>query len=354
MAIKYEVYKDGGLKYVLIKLKAVLTDLLSGKVDKTQAATDTALGLVKTNAAQSIGLNADGQLTVGGRLGQYPDGGVYYPTTIDPSNVGSSSFLMTDGAKELSLNARSFAIMAGANITCKSTAAGSTTYRISNTQSNRFACAAVVGGRAALSQADAAANGTAEITSIKYANGNDLVTPYFGANESNNDIIITLSRTINPSAATKTIRVYGRNMNTDNILVGQGVGAGGGKAISMGQSTFAGGNQNVSIGNSTYVNANNSVAMGHTMLVNKQYCFGVGQGHDFTSGTNGTAALGTWSVIGSTTKLAVGNGTAYNARSNIFEVRAVSGATQLVIKSPNGTAYALTVDDAGNLSTTAV
>ena len=327
---------------------------LSDLVTFTDYATGDTYGLVKLNPSQNIDVNADGQLTVGGRLGQYPDGGVYYPDTIEPGGVGASSFLMTDGAKELSVVARTFGIMAGVNLTCKNTAAGSTTYRASNSQTNRFICAAVLGGRAALSQADATENGTAAIVSIEYANGDPLTTPYFGATESTNDIIITLERTVNPDAATKALRLYGTNKSTDNILVGQGVAAGGGKALSLGQATFAGGNQCIAFGNSAYVNANNSVGFGHTMFVNKQYCFASGQGHDFTDGANGTAALGTWSEIGGTTKLAVGDGTAYNARSNIFEVRAVSGASQLVIKSPNGTKYAITVADDGTLGTSAV
>lgn len=297
-------------------------------------------------------MNANGQLTVGGRLGQFPSGGVYYPTTIDPTNVGTSSFLMTDGAKGLSVVSRTFGIMAGANITCKSTPAGSTTYRISNTQANRFACAAAVGGRAALNQTDASENGTVKIVSIKYANGSNLTTPKFGDTESSNDIIITLEKTINPNAAVTQIRIYGTNASGDNILLGQGVGAGGGKLISLGQSTFAGGNQNIAFGNSAYVNANNSVAFGHTLLVTKQYCLAAGQGHDFTNGANGTTAVGTWSDIGSTTKFAVGNGTAFNARSNAFEVRSNGYQSELIIKSPDGSKFKLTVDNNGNLTTT--
>ena len=110
-------------------------------------ATDDTLGLVKTNSAQSIELNEDGQLIVGGRLGQYPNGGVFYPTAIEPTLVGPSTFMMTDGAKYLSLGGRTFGIMAGVNLTCKSAAAGTTQYRLSNNQSNRFACFACRGGR---------------------------------------------------------------------------------------------------------------------------------------------------------------------------------------------------------------
>lgn len=335
-------------------LKTWIEDLLLGKVNTTDIATDSNYGIVKTNPSESVTLNDNGQLVVGGRLGQFPDGGVFYPTDIEPSGVGTSSFLMTDGAKGLSASSRTFAIMAGAGITCKSAAAGSTQYRLSNTQSNRFLCAAIKNGRLALNQQDAIENGTAQILSIQYANGGD-VTATFGATQSNNDIIITVNRTVNPSAATTALRGYGTNGTAnDNILVGQGVGASNGKAISLGQATYAGGNQTVAIGNSVHVMANNSVGLGHTILVNKQYCFGTGQGHDFTAATNGTTAVGTWSKLDSTTKFAVGVGTAFDNRSNIFEVTNDSGATGLVVKSPNGTSYKITVDDTGTISATAL
>lgn len=353
MSVEYETFGDGGLKYVLLKLKARVEALLADKVDGDAQATDSTLGLVKTNSAKNITLNDSGQLEVGGRLGQYPDGGVYYPDTIEPGGVGPSSFLMTDGARNLIVTGRTFGIMAGAGLTCKNTAAGSTVYRASNSQGNRFICAAVLGGRAALSQADAMENGTAAIVSIEYANGDPLTTPYFGPTESSNDIIITLERTVNPDAATKALRVYGTNKSTDNILVGQGVAAGGGKALSLGQATFAGGNQCIAFGNSAYVNANNSVGFGHTHLVNKQFCFAAGQGHDFTDGPNGSAAVGVASQIGSDTLFAVGNGTFSTsglAKSNAFEVL----RDGIVLKSPNGTRWKIAVDDNGNISTTAV
>ena len=322
--------------------------------DLPSQATDLVLGLVKTNANQSISLNADGQLEVGGRLGQFPDGGVYYPVTIEPTSVGASTFMMTDGAKNLSLAGRTFGIMAGANVTCKSASAGATEYRVSNTQANRFALFAVKGGRVAIDQTDAMTNGTSLITSIKFANGND-ISAYYGPTESSNDIIITVDRTVNPSSATTKLRVYGTSISSDVIVVGQGCGANGGKVISLGQSCFASGNQNIAFGNSSIVTANNSVSFGHTNLVNKQFCFAAGQGHDFTNGGNGTGAVGIASEIGSNTAFAVGNGV-FNAngnitRSNALEVTRDGG---LVLKSPNGTKFKITVDNSGNLTTTAI
>lgn len=321
MAIKYEQFVEGGLKYLLLKLKNKLDTMFAEKVDTTKEATDTDLGLIKTNSNQSISLNASGQLEVGGRLGQFTNGGVYYPTTIEPTNVSASSFLMTDGAKGLSVSGRNFAIMAGANLTCKSAAAGSTQYRLSNTQGNRFTCFAGKGGRLALNQTDAQTNGTALITDISFANGNP-ISAYFGPTESDNDIIITVDRTINPNSATTTLRIYGTSLSNDVIAVGQGVGASNGKAISLGQSCFAGGNQTIAFGNSSIVLANNSVALGHTHLVNKQFCFAAGQGHDFTNGSNGAGAVGICSEISSNTAFAVGNGI-FNGNGNITRSNAL-------------------------------
>lgn len=52
-----------------------------------------------------------------------------------------------------------------------------------------------------------------------------------------------------------------------------------------------------------------------------------------------------------TMELTVGGGGASYYEGE-YEVTAVSGASQLVIKSPNGTKFAISVDDSGNLTTT--
>ena len=357
MAINYETLKDGGLTYILTKLKNKLDALLADKVDVSQQATAQVLGLVKLNPGESVEVNANGQLTVGGRLGQFSGGGVFYPTTIEPTNVGASSFLMTDGAKGVSLGGRQFGIMAGANLTCKSAAAGSTQYRLTNSQTNRFACFAGKNGRLAIDQNDAMTNGTAQITDISFANGNP-ISSYFGATESANDIIITVDRTVNPSAATTKLRIYGTSTSGDVIAVGQGVSGTHGKAIVLGQSCFGGGNQIIALGNSVHVIANNSSGFGHTHLVNKQYCLAAGQGHDFTNASNGTSAVGICSDLKSDTAFAVGNGvfsaSGASTRSNAFEVTNDGG--MIVPSSTSGSTkkFKITVDDSGTLTATEV
>lgn len=325
-----------------------------GRFDEIDEATETTAGTIKLNPNQSIDVNANGQLTVGGRLGQFTNGGVFYPTTIEPTNVGGSTFMMTDGAKNLSLGPRTFGIMAGVSLTCKSAAAGTTQYRLSNTQSNRFACFACRGGRLAIDQTDATNNGTSLMTDISFATGNP-ISAYFGPTESGNDIIITVDRTVNPNASTTKLRMYGTSTSSDVIIVGQGNGAIGGKAISLGQACHAGGNQCIAFGNSSLSLANNSVALGHTNLVNKQFCFCAGQGHDFTNGSNGAGAVGIASEITSDTAFAVGNGV-FNSNGNITRSNAleVKQDGSIVLKSPNGTKYKIAVDNSGNLTTTAV
>ena len=232
--------------------------------NRTPEATDAVSGTVKTNSAQSVYLNEDGQLEVGGRMGQFPDGGIYYPTTIEPTRVSNSTLLMSDGAKNLSVGGRTLAILAGAGLTCKSAAAGATQYRLTNSQGNRFACFAGEGGNLAIDADDAKTNGTATITDISFANGNP-ISAYFGVTESNNDIIITVNRTVNPNAATTKLRIYGQTgAGNDQIVIGQGTGSKGSKAIALGQSSFTGGGQNLALGNSVAVTANNSVGLGHT------------------------------------------------------------------------------------------
>ena len=136
-------------------------------------------------------------------------------------------------------------------------------------------------------------------------------------------------------------------------MVGQGCGASGGKAISLGQSCYASGNQCIAFGNSSLSLANNSVALGHTQLVDKQFCFAAGQGHDFTNASNGTGAVGIASFMDSNTAFAVGNGV-FNSngnitRSNAFEVTKDGG---IVLKSPDGSRFKITVSDSGAISAT--
>lgn len=350
MAIEYETFKDGGFKYALLKLSAKLTALLAEKVGINDAATDTTLGLVKLNPSQSVDVNSNGQLTVGGRLGQFPNGGVYYPTDRNFANVGNYTFAITD-AQNMSMNNREFIIAGGANVTLRSShAAGSTTYRVSNSYANRIALSNYVGGRATR-QESTAGTFTVPIASVKFANGND-VSPYSGGTESSNDIIITTTGSANPDDATTQIRLYGKYTATDIISAGQGNSSTGGKCLQVGQSCMnVGSSQVIQVGNSVYSSANNSAQFGRQHINKQTDSLLAGYGHDNTNGSQGASAVGLWSNITANTAFAVGNGTAATARSNAFEVTKDSG---IVLKAPNGTRYKVTVSNTGALTATAL
>lgn len=355
MADKYINLTDG-----LAAIKAWVLNKLTGKAnveDIPGEATETTTGTVKLNPNESVDLNANGQLTVGGRLGQFPGGGLYYPPAASPEYMGANDLLISEATKLRVEKVRVFALFGGVGITLKtSAAAGATTYQVSNTFANRFLAACCLNGYATLNQQTAETN-IVKVTSVKFANGND-ISVYSGATESNNNIIITTDESANPDAATTSIRVYGSMSFDSAVQIGQGVGTGGvtgqGKLMAVGQGICSLQGNSLCVGNGMYNTQNRSGLIGFQHINTKQGAFLAGQGHDTTNGKTSVAALGQWSNISSNTAFAVGNGKTNTNRGNIFEVTDDSGQTGLVLKSPNGTAYKLTVDDSGNLATTAV
>lgn len=321
----------------LSTLRDWVKGLLTSKADKTELpsqATNTTLGLVKTNPGKSIELNADGQLEVGGRLGQFPDGGLYYPTSADPTAVGNYSFIMSE-AKGLSGAHREFIIAGGSTVTLKTAAtAGATQYRVSNTQANRFICLAWVDGRLAVDEASAK-DKTVAVTSVKFANGNN-ISAYFGGTESNNDIIITVAESLNPNGTLSGIRGYGTWKNADIVSAGQGNYVGGGKTLQVGQglSTANSRNQIAQIGIRMFSDGASSIQVGADNINKKAFSAMFGQGIDNTGGIEGGAYFGKWPIVSADTALVVGNGTAYNAKSNLFEIKTngdiyINGAKKL-------------------------
>lgn len=284
-------------------------------------ATGDVYGLVKLNPSESITVNENGQLIIGGRLGQFPNGGLYYPTSADPVNVGNYTLLMSE-AKGLSAAHRELIIAGGSTVTLKTTAqAGATQYRISNTQTNRFVCLAWVDGRLAVDEAGAKEK-TVAITSVKFANGND-ISAYFGATESNNDIIVTVAETLNPSGTLSSVRGYGTWKNADIVSAGQGNYVGGGKVLQIGQANVSANNKNQigMVGIRQYCEGASSFLVGADNINKKAFCALFGQGIDNSNGPEGLAAFGKYPIISSDTAFVIGNGTAYNARSNLFEIK---------------------------------
>lgn len=355
MAIKYEQFADGGFKYALMKLHSKLSQMLSGKVNTDAVATDTDLGLIKLNPNESITLYDDGKLNVGGRLGQDPvTTGIFAPKSIIPRNVNDYSFMVTEANGLDFATSKSFGVVTGSNITLKKSApAGSTTYEVANNYANRIVCSALVGGYVALNEDWAKANQCAKVLSVTI-NGASY-TPDSSANSSANNIVITTETSANPDSATTTLRGYGAfgPNGFSNLAVGQNVsiGASGtGAAAVIGASCRTSGNWSLVVGNGHYNDQSRNAIFGTNNISRKQNSLLAGQGHDSTNGTNCVSAVGKFSSITASTLFAVGNGTSHTARKNAFEVL----ADGIVLTSPNGTRYKISVDDTGNLTTTAL
>lgn len=324
MAINYETFKDGGLKYVLLKLRDVIDNLLADKVDNTDYATDNAYGLVKTNSAESVSLNANGQLDVGGRLGAFSGTtGIFHSKDREPRRVGDFSFLITD-AMGMNLNAsRTLALATGNNITLNAShAAGSTEYRMTNNYANRIAASGLVNGYLALNEAAAKANQIIAVTSVTI--DGQSFTPDSSPNVSSKPIVIKTAETVNPDSAVTQLRSFGAvTGGYCSEYIGQQVGGASGASFVVGQNVMcASGNMNAVVGQNIYNAGNGNALFGRQIISRKNRWFMAGTGHDNTNGASeaGTA-LGQWSLISSDTAFVIGNGTNHTTRSNLFEIK---------------------------------
>ena len=332
---------------------AWMKEKLSGLVKKTDVATDTDYGVVKTNAAKNISINADGQLEVGGRIGQFPTTtGLFAPDNREPRNVGNYCMLVTD-VKGISMtNSRAFAMVSGYGITCKKAAAGTTEYHVSNTYANRIMCKILENGFAAKDEASSTVE-TIPVVSVTI--DGQSYDPDSSANNSTSDIIIKTERTLNPDGTTTTIRAVGLMASYSTAHIGNGIcSQGGGRNLILGGAITkdGSGNDNCIVGNGHYVNGNGNAVFGRYHIIRKNRGLFSGQGHDSTNATGeGVSALCNYSYIDDKTLLAIGNGTSHTDRLNAFEILKDNS---FVLRSPNGTRYKIAVDDTGNLTTTAL
>lgn len=294
--------------------------LFNNKVNNTDIASDTTLGLVRTNSNDHITVDSNGVLYVEGRLGQsHTTTGMYAPATIEPNSVGNGSLLITE-ASGTKLGNKSLAVSTGSNLTLKTTAsAGATQYVVANNYQNRIICAGAVGGVVALNEASS--DTTANIISVQI-NGTNF-TPDSSANDSTNNIIITVDESINPNSSTSSIRIYANEgSGYSNLFVGQQVGGNGGASVVVGQKVFSNsGNACAMVGADIYNAGNGNALFGRQHISKKNRWFMSGTGHDNSSGRSESgAAIGQWSDIQSDTLFAIGNGSSHTVRSNAFEV----------------------------------
>lgn len=341
----------------LVDIKTWILSKLGLKADKTELpsqATDSTLGTVKLNPSKSVTLNSEGQIEIGGRLGQFPTSlGLFAPDDREPRAVGDYSFLITD-AKGVALDTgRALAVVSGLGVTCKSAAAGTTEYHVKNNYTNRILCKAVESGYASRDEATSKEEQVIKVVSVTI-NGQPF-TPDSSENNSSKDIIITTETTLNPSSAITNIRLFPVMKCYSTVHVGNGIASwGGGRNFLLGGGVTkdGSGNDNCVVSNGAYVNGNGNAVFGRHHVIRKNRGFFAGQGHDSTNATGeGVSAIGQYSFIDSNTMFAVGNGSSQTARLNLFEVTKDGG---IVLRSPNGTRYKIAVDDSGNITTTAI
>lgn len=351
MADISKIILPNGKEYNLKDAEA-RTDLLT-KVDDTDVATDSVLGLVKTNSAKNITLNADNQLEVGGRLGQFPTTtGIYAPDDRDPREVDNYSFLVTD-AMGMDLDAnRSMALVSGYGITCKKANAGATEYHLSNTYQNRIYAKCAEGGYAAVDEATSRVQNIVPVVSVQIGGAD--YTPNSDANSSSaaDDIVIKTEETLNPTAATTNIRLFGRMSSYSSLHVGNGIASGSsGRSLMLGGAiTKASGNDNCMVGMGLFASGNGNAMFGRFHIAKKNRGFFAGTGHDSTDArSEAVSAVGEYSLITSSTLFAVGNGTSQTARSNAFEVTTDGG---FVLKDSNNNRWTTTIDTSGDLNVT--
>ena len=323
MAIKFETFQDGGFKYALLKLAQKLTAMLAEKVGVNDKATDATLGLVKTNSPMSIYLDENGNLIVGGRLGQTEQGGLYNPPTTNPTLVDTNALLLS-GMSGLSVGNGALALLRGGGITVKSAPAGTTEYHVSNTYTNRLMCAGLqTAGAVCIINENAEPTGDFSTILSCTINGASFV-PHTGADDPDNDIIITVDKTVNPDEAITNLRCYQAATKSSSFYAGQMVGGGGGLAnVIVGQQAFSpNGNVVAMIAAQSYNTGNGNAIFGRYHNVNKSRWLVSGTGHDTTTGrAEAGAVVGQYADIKPDTLFAVGNGANQLNRANAFEVK---------------------------------
>jgi len=274
------------------------------------------------NPSQNIDLDAEGKLTVGGRLGQTEEGGLYSPVSMNPALVETAALLLSK-MSGLQVANGSLALLRGGGVTVKSAAPGTTEYHVSNTFLNRLITVGLqVEGAVCI--IDEAAEPTGDYSRILSCtiNGASFDTGSM-EDDPDNDIIITVDKSVNPDTTITKLRTYHVATKSSSFYAGQMVGAYSGLAnVVVGQNAFTnGGNVVIMVSAQSYNTGNGNAIFGRYHNSRKNRWLMSGTGHDTTNGrTEAGAVVGQYSDIGPKTIFAVGDGTNQLNRSNAFEV----------------------------------
>ena len=288
----------------------------------TLIATDTDYGFVKTNPNKNITLNADGQLEVGGRIGQFEGTtGLFAPNDRQPRQVLDYSFLVTD-ALGMKIGNRAFADVSGYAITVRSAAPGTTVYYAENTYNNRIIAKTCENGFVSKDEATSKTEMTIPVVSV-LINGQTF-TPDSSPDDPDNPIVITLESSANPDTTITQLRMFGVMNSYATAHIGNGVHTeGGGRNLLVGGalSKYGSSNDNCLVGMQIFSSGNGNAVFGRNHVAVKNRGLLAGTGHDTTNARGeGASAVGEFSLMDILTLFAVGNGTSATNRSNAFEV----------------------------------
>ena len=256
-------------------------------------------------------------------FGKTEDGGLFLPKTANPEVVDANAFLLSD-MSGLSVGNGTLALLRGGNITVKQAKAGATEYHVSNTYVNRLATAGlqIPGAVCILDEVSEPTGNFSVITSCTI-NG-AAFTPTSEPDDPDNDIIITVDKSANLDAATKSIRCYQAATKSSSFFAGQMVGGANGLAnLVLGQQAFAnGGNVVCMVAAQSYNTGHGNAIFGRYHNSRKNRWFMSGTGHDNTNGrAEAGTVVGQYSDIQPDMLFAVGDGVDHLHRSNAFEVK---------------------------------
>jgi len=265
---------------------------LALKSELPAQATETTLGTVKLNPSQNIDVNADGQLTVGGRIGQYPTTtGLFAPNNREPRMVADYSMLVTD-ALGIDMQAnRSMAIVSGFSITVQSAAPGSTVYYAANNYINRIIAKVCENGYVSKDEATSKEETIIPVVSV-LINGATFY-PDSAANDSSKPIVITLEETANPDTTITQLRMFGTMQSYASLHVGNGIRSGSaGRSLMLGGGIVKyDGNDQCMVGQNMFATGNGNAMFGRQHIARKNRGFFAGTGHDGTNAkSEGVAA----------------------------------------------------------------
>ena len=299
---------------------------LSSKADRSDLpslATDDIAGLVKLNTGMNIYLDENGNLIIGGRLGQFPGKtGLYAPDDRQPRAVGDFDLLITDALGMIMESSRSLAIVSGYALNVRSAEPGTTVYYAENNYINRIIAKVCEDGTVSKDEETSKVEMTIPVTSV-LINGKKF-EPDSTPDDPDNPIVITLEETANPETTITRLRMFGRLAGYASSYIGNGIrisGSGGRSLLLGGVLVKMGGNDHCMIGQIMFAKGNGNVMLGRNHIATKNRGFFHGTGHDGRNAkSESVAAFGDWSEIDSTTALCYGGGTSATNRKNIFEL----------------------------------